>query len=1540
MSVDDSATSDQRKQAEGAESEVIINEQPGKNGERTTTTSVPPSHNEPVLQRDSHPGVMDADWRNPASGTAPKTQDELIEHLSSALEEMASSSAQPRQSSQNLPQQPLGPAQQIRSSLPPGTLPAKPQAKQDAPQHYFVLEGMAPPATPPQANPVQFEKTQSVPVEPKDGLQVRRMIATQQRMPAAESTETNSSGANPNASNPNIPNPNASNPNTSNPNPNIPNPNASNPNTPNPNPNIPNPNASNPNPNSPNPNAPNPNSPNPNTPNPNPSASNPNSPNPNAPNLSTPNPNSNIPNPNAPNPNIPSSSTADVAGQTTSSANHVQLPPMFASRQSSAARDASTNKDEDQQKARTGIQAIAKSTNDGQTNSGVNQTTEPTAAPPNTPPSNDSNEHKSSEPPSSQTRSHPVLTGHNFAPRQSDPRSTMSAMTALPPPSPQGQPAGPVSPLGAALASSLPSNPPTGHYIVPAALREDSSKPANDTQASGAPTAPPVTPSTSNHPNQNSNTPVGPATSRPIPKIDQSGAVQIQNVQKSDGGPYAKSAPTKEITGPLSTIDDADDDMPADATFLAQQSSFNASTALDPLSSPAMPFRPKSQQTEPQPPPEPPPQNNPPANFPLPHNFGKWPQNTESNTQAWGSTTANSQNNAQNRTESNPQAQKKPTTNSQGFNQPAPNTLPQGFKPPAQNASPQGFNPTAANAPPQGSNQPAQNASPQGFNPPAQNSPPQGFNPAAQNAPPQGSNPTVQNAPPQGFNPTAQNAPSQGFNPTAQSAPPQGFTPTAQNAPPQGTDPQAQNAQPPAVNPSAANQPLPPQPEAPAPKASQTNLPPGIKNSPNLPPFVQNQNARRTFTDLREETGLVLPHTAPAPDPNQVLHEEFGKSVPGVTPASKGFETRQAKEKREALEQEQEALNKIQLPARTESPQNDYEEREAVQEKPREKRREAPAKEAKPRRQADSNRSQRLSNLLNENSGNRSMRSSRGGGGSSGPIGFLQQNWRVAVIASLAVPLVASVSALVFMQGQSFLNVAMSPSQRAGEDAFKEGNYDRAISYFNEAIKADDKRAGLFRDRARAYMGLQEYGAAIADYTATLKLEPNFTSARLDRAASYFYLGDYPKAIADYDELIKANDRNVDAYFGRGLCHSRLHQYDQALADLNKVVELKPDHQAVFEDIANTYLAQGKLDEAIDAYSHSLKNNKRDANAYYMRANTYRRMGKTSQALADFSSAISIAPGRYEFYNDRGFALFEDHKYREAIADLSNALTLYPNYDIARRNLQMACNKLIASVGAAKTPEQFGELAYAYFNLENYSEAMSAANRALLQNAQYRPAMNIRAAIELKQKRFDYALTDSENILKIKADDKDALLTRARANLNLGRLDKAIKDYDTCIAENDNTSLFALRERALAHILANEGALAATDAQQFIDLNGWHNSLSGPTALLGWLAKRQLQDSDGASAILSQAETQMKSTQWPYPIFKFLKREITLSQLAAQARTDRQKTDVRTWSGFDHLLGGMREEAHNDFDWVKRSGFKDNDDILLSNEQLKAESDR
>ncbi|MBI3704001.1 MAG: tetratricopeptide repeat protein [Rhizobiales bacterium] len=62
------------------------------------------------------------------------------------------------------------------------------------------------------------------------------------------------------------------------------------------------------------------------------------------------------------------------------------------------------------------------------------------------------------------------------------------------------------------------------------------------------------------------------------------------------------------------------------------------------------------------------------------------------------------------------------------------------------------------------------------------------------------------------------------------------------------------------------------------------------------------------------------------------------------------------------------------------------------------------------------------------------------------------------------------------------------------------GEYDRAITDYNQAIKLNPSSSKAYNNRANAYYRKGEYARAIPDYDRALKIDPNFTTARNNRA--------------------------------------------------------------------------------------------------------------------------------------------------------------------------------------------------------------------------------------------------------------------------------------------------------------------------------------------------------------------------------------------------------------------------------------------------------
>ena len=161
--------------------------------------------------------------------------------------------------------------------------------------------------------------------------------------------------------------------------------------------------------------------------------------------------------------------------------------------------------------------------------------------------------------------------------------------------------------------------------------------------------------------------------------------------------------------------------------------------------------------------------------------------------------------------------------------------------------------------------------------------------------------------------------------------------------------------------------------------------------------------------------------------------------------------------------------------------------------------------------------------------------------------------------------------------------------------AFLAGDYDTAISLYNEVIQADPKAAFAFNGRALAYRSKKDIARALADLDQAIRLKPlpmfyfnrgvtyyeggedksaiaDLTRALRDkptdpkfravclvmRARCYFNQSESAPAMSDLNAAIKLNPTDPQTYHLRGIVHKVEHEYDKSLADYEKAIALDP----------------------------------------------------------------------------------------------------------------------------------------------------------------------------------------------------------------------------------------------------------------------------------------------------------------------------------------------------------------------------------------------
>lgn len=221
-----------------------------------------------------------------------------------------------------------------------------------------------------------------------------------------------------------------------------------------------------------------------------------------------------------------------------------------------------------------------------------------------------------------------------------------------------------------------------------------------------------------------------------------------------------------------------------------------------------------------------------------------------------------------------------------------------------------------------------------------------------------------------------------------------------------------------------------------------------------------------------------------------------------------------------------------------------------------------------------------------------------------------------------------------------------------------------------------------------------------------------------------------------------------------------------------------------------------------------------------------------------------------------------------------------------------------------------------------HNKAIPEFDKALRLNPRYAEAYNARGVTFNELAQYERALKDYDAALSLNPKYAEAYFNRGNAYNDLGQPERAIKDYDEALRLDQNY-LGAYYNRALAHMSLRHGE-AAADARAYLKLKGWkdENARDQYMVLFAHFSDRWAKRDADAQQILDEAASKCDPTKWPYPIIRYLRREMTVEDLLAAATDIDKKTEARTYLGLDLILLGNRADGFTHLEWVRETGRK------------------
>jgi tetratricopeptide (TPR) repeat protein len=162
------------------------------------------------------------------------------------------------------------------------------------------------------------------------------------------------------------------------------------------------------------------------------------------------------------------------------------------------------------------------------------------------------------------------------------------------------------------------------------------------------------------------------------------------------------------------------------------------------------------------------------------------------------------------------------------------------------------------------------------------------------------------------------------------------------------------------------------------------------------------------------------------------------------------------------------------------------------------------------------------------------------------------------------------------------------------------GDLDRAIQDFGQAIKLNGKFAAAYNNRGVAYDHKGEYDRAIQDYEQAIRLKPS-SEAYFNRGNAYLAKTQYDHAIDDFNQALKLKADFAPAYDNRCWARALVGILKPALADCNQALRLMPNNAATLNSRGFIYLKMTQFDAAVSDFDAALRADPKLAFALYGR---------------------------------------------------------------------------------------------------------------------------------------------------------------------------------------------------------------------------------------------------------------------------------------------------------------------------------------------------
>ncbi|PYI92516.1 MAG: hypothetical protein DME97_09340 [Verrucomicrobia bacterium] len=402
----------------------------------------------------------------------------------------------------------------------------------------------------------------------------------------------------------------------------------------------------------------------------------------------------------------------------------------------------------------------------------------------------------------------------------------------------------------------------------------------------------------------------------------------------------------------------------------------------------------------------------------------------------------------------------------------------------------------------------------------------------------------------------------------------------------------------------------------------------------------------------------------------------------------------------------------------------------------------------------------------------------------------------------------------------------------AGIADYGREQYDKAIEFFDTALKREPKNADALKWKISSLRGLRRFDEAEKAAEDALKLFPDNVSLLLERGFVEQSREQYEKAIEFFEAALGHEPKNAEALKWKITSLRLLGRLDEAEAAAEGALKLLPNNVSLLVERSYVENSRQEYKKAIEFFDAALMREPKNPEALKWKITSLRLLGRLDEAETATEDALKLLPNNVLLLLERGYVEYVRQKYEKAIEFFEAALQREPKNPEALRAKVSSLRGLRRFGDAATATEDALKLlpnnvsllierGFVEQNREQYEKASQFFEAALGHEPKNAEALKWKTTSLRLRGRLDEAAAAADDALKLLPNNVSLLIERGYVEHNRQKYEKAIEFYEAAL-KREPKNPEALRARVDALRLLgrlDEAEAAAEDALKLLPDN-------------------------------------------------------------------------------------------------------------------------